>query len=263
MKIINSNDVKNLYVKAMAYGQSGVGKTYSITTVLPEHVEVINAEHGYLTLSGYGYNLIIIDTFKELMDDVYNMYLQKFKNNQGPKVLFIDSIQAVCQLCMQYILIQKGILKKEITDDMMTWPDWNSYQQKMQSFIGLFLYLPCHVVVLCSEEREKDSTSGSFLYQPDVPGSTFKKMLPGYFDIVVRLTSQKDENQIKRFFICNSDGSSLAKNRGGILSNLEPANWSHILTKIKQGRVKEEKQENKNEENNILTKEIEKLKQEN
>jgi hypothetical protein len=81
-------------------------------------------------------------------------------------------------------------------------------------------------------EKTQDEM-GRILYSPSMPGNKTGQALPYFFDEVLALRVERDqEGAVQRALMCDSDGLWQAKDRSGKLDTWEPADLGEIIAKI-------------------------------
>lgn len=91
----------------------------------------------------------------------------------------------------------------------MRMQDWRTFRAFLQSKIFECLSLPCHFVLTCHLNADKDEVTGGYIITPNVSGRS-KFELPGLFDNVWYLFTSKDH---ERRLLLNSDDKHSAQTR--------------------------------------------------
>jgi len=243
MKETNTSQVQDTKVKALLYGKSGTGKTYSALTLKPETTLIMSAESGLLPLAGKAYTVWEIEAYDDMME--------AFKKLQSPecqkqfKVVFIDSLTEINELAKEKIVkIDRPGLGKDIGkvyDDLMTMQDYQLLQTRMTRLIRAFRDLPYHVIFTCLENQDKDERTGAITMTPSVNGKLAIN-IAGYFDEVFRMVTKDVDGKIDRYFITAKFEQAIAKDRSGVLELREQPSWTVIFNKIfKRFKTKEGK----------------------
>lgn len=233
MKIQNTNNVNEQKIKAVVYGLSGAGKTTLAKTLKEYRPLVISAESGLMSLAGSGIDFVDItkddegkllpkeDRIKRLMQ-VYN-YAMTDEARAKYNLLFIDSLTEISQCLFD-------AMRKEYPDRRENLVMFGEIGQKSRDVLKAFRDAGhYHVVFTCLSITDKDETGKRFA-SFDMIGSISSK-LAQYFDFVLYLRVNQEG---VRELICNSTDSIVAKNRGGKLLNVEPADLGSIFKKALQ-----------------------------
>ena len=110
---------------------------------------------------------------------------------------------------------------------------YGAMQDTMTEIIRSFRDIPArHIYFTAKAEKAADET-GKILYSPSMPGNKTGQSLPYFFDLVMALrVEMNDEGASQRALMCDSDSSWLAKDRSGKLDKWEAPNLGEIITKI-------------------------------
>ena len=83
--------------------------------------------------------------------------------------------------------------------------------------------------------RNKDEATGVTAYGPSMPGSKLGPELPYFFDEVFKLGVGKDQNtqQNFRYLLTQPDIQNIAKDRSGMLEQMEYPHLGTLINKIK------------------------------
>ena len=225
MEIQNTGKLKNEFIKCLVYGEAGVGKTYLCSTA-PEPI-IISAESGLLCLRQFNLPFIEIKTLADLQD-AYNFCFDsnKTKNYQ---TICVDSITEIAEV----LLVSE---KKKTKDPRKA---YGEVQDQMLSLIRQFRDLPNkHVYIAAKEGKVSDSFTGSISYGPMMTGQKLSQHVPYFFDEVFRLFIYTDiqTSQSWRVLRTCGDQQSIAKDRSGVLAELEEPNLTNIFNKILKGK---------------------------
>ena len=110
---------------------------------------------------------------------------------------------------------------------------YGALQEQMTDLIRSFRDLPGKHVYMSAKMEKMQDESGRVLYGPSMPGNKLAQQLPYFFDEVLALRVEKDEEgKPQRALMCDSDGLWSAKDRSGRLDAWEEADLGHIINKI-------------------------------
>ena len=243
MRETNTSQVQEAKIKALLYGKSGTGKTYSVLSLKPETTLILSAESGLLSLAGKSFTVWEIEAYDDMME--------AFKKLQSPecqkqfKVIFIDSLTEINELAKEKIVkVDRPGLGKDlgkVYDDLMTMQDYQLLQTRMTRMIRAFRDLPYHVIFTCLEDNVKDERTGAISVVPSINGKLASNVA-AYFDEVFRMTTKDDKDKVDYFFVTAKMENAIGKDRSGALKTFEEASWSVVFNKIfKKFKAKEEK----------------------
>lgn len=203
-------------VNILAYGMAGAGKTSLIKT-LPNPV-ILSAEAGLMSLGDCDIPYLEITTMDELKK-AYG-YLAK---SQDFESIAIDSITEIAEVVLSH--------EKKIAKDPRQ--AYGAMQDQIVAIIRAFRNLNKNVYMSCKAEKAQDET-GRMLYSPSMPGNKAAQGLPYYFDEVLALRVEKNQDgDTIRWLQCENDGLWLAKDRSGKLDKTEEPHLGAIINKIK------------------------------
>ena len=207
------------FVKLLAYGAAGAGKTSLIAT-LPNPV-VLSAEGGLLSIQGADLPFVEIKDMASLKE-AYNWLADSAESKDFESVA-IDSISEIAEVVLSY--------EKKATKDPRA--AYGNMQEQMADIIRLFRDLPNRHVYMSAKLEKTSDEMGRILYAPSMPGNKTGQSLPYFFDEVLALRIEKSEDgQSHRALMCDSDGLWLAKDRSGKLDQWEAPDLGLIINKI-------------------------------
>jgi NTP pyrophosphatase (non-canonical NTP hydrolase) len=230
MKLTTTKNTAENGIKVLVYGRSGVGKTRLIATA-PRPI-LISAESGTLSLRGYDIPMIEIAT----MDDLRDAYLWTTgEEAKGFDTICIDSITELGEVVLANAKKNNKDVRKaygELIDEMT---------QIIKSFRDM---RGKHVYFSAQEERiaaDDDTTA----YGPLLPGSKLGPRLPYWYDEVFRMSIGKlADGTSYRYLLTQGDGKAIAKDRSGVLDEIEEPDLSKIFSKISAAVVAADKRDN-------------------
>ena len=266
MKIMNTATAIETYLRALLYGESGTGKTTSVRTLPLERTLVLMSEQKHLPLMGHDVDMIQIAdwvdlqaAFKEIRRGVEGEGL--VINERKKDIIVIDSLSEINEQCKRHIL-QKDrpeLLKRQnkkdvggIYDEQMNQADWGLLITRIESLITAFVHLPCHIIFTCIEKWTEDKMSGAIYTTPALNGQ-LAKGVARFFDEAYRLevievAKEEGGKEQRRYFRTKRTSRVTAKGSEK-LGELEPANWTQVMTKLfsrpKSDKPKESKGKSK------------------
>lgn len=204
-------------VKLLVYGHAGAGKTSLIRT-LPNPI-VISAEGGLLSIADADIPYIEVKTIDELREAFKHIST----NGDKYQSVALDSVSEIAEVVLN--------AEKKIAKDPRQ--AYGAMQEQMTDLIRAFRDLPGkHVYMSAKCEKTPDET-GKILYSPSMPGNKMGQQLPYFFDEVLALRIEKDDDgKPLRALMCDSDSAWMAKDRSGKLSQWEMPDLGGIIEKI-------------------------------
>ena len=205
-------------VKVLVYGGAGAGKTTLIGS-LPDPI-IISAEAGLLSLADLDISYIEVTDMASLRE-AYSYVASE--ECAAYKSVAIDSISEIAEVVLN--------AEKKATKDPRQ--AYGALQEQMTDLIRAFRDLSGKNVYMSAKMEKVQDESGRILYGPSMPGNKLSQMLPYFFDEVLALRVEKDdEGKSQRALMCDSDGLWSAKDRSGKLDAWETADLSFIINKI-------------------------------
>jgi len=223
IKIQSTSDVSSKQgIKALVYGDAGVGKTVLCSTA-PNNI-ILSAESGLLSLRKHKLPYINIDTYKDLEE----AYMWAIKSNEAKnfQTISLDSISEIAEV----LLVDA---KSKTRDGRKAFFDM---QETIIALIKSFRDIPEKNVYFSAKQAVvRDGTTGAMFFGPSMPGQATAPQLPYLFDEVFQLTVFVDPatNVETRALRCKKDNQYQAKDRSGNLDPWEPADLNHIFNKIR------------------------------
>lgn len=237
MKVRNTKDIEDNFLKALFYGPSGSGKTSLVKGITKIYKTlIISAESGLLSVAGLDCDVIdittddsgaLIEDKKARLQRLADIYSNLLKDKRY-ELIFIDSLSELSQTMVE-------ALQKEMPDRKDSLVLWGENLKRMRALIKAFRDLKKHVIMTCLSDVEKDETGKRYL-TIDMAGKISKEA-PAMFDLVAYLNVDAEG---KRTLITQPSESKIAKDRSGLLDPIEPADLSVIMQKIFLVKEKEE-----------------------
>ena len=206
-------------VKALVYGHAGSGKTSLIRT-LPNPV-ILSAEAGLLSLADSDIPYIEIKS----MDDLSAAYQWLTQTDEGKEFdsIALDSISEIAEVVLNFE-------KKNTKDPRQA---YGAMQEQITDLIRAFRDIDGKNVYFTAKVEKAQDESGRILYSPSMPGNKTAQQLPFFFDEVLALRVEKDQDgNIERALMCASDGVWQAKDRSGRLDAWEMPDLGAVIKKI-------------------------------
>ena len=215
IQLKSTGDLGDQGLKVLVYGRAGCGKT-TLSKTLPKPV-VLSAEGGLLSLKDDNIPFIEIKS----MDDLHEAYEWVNKSKDYESVV-LDSISEIAEVVLSH--------EKKINKDGRA--AYGEMDVQLSEIIRAFRDLNMHVLMTAKLEKQQDEM-GRMLYFPSLPGNKTAQKLPYFFDEVLALRIEKDEEgKTQRALMCDSDGLWLAKDRSGKLETWEAPDLGEIIAKV-------------------------------
>lgn len=209
-------------IKMLVYGPTGIGKTYTIATCPNPFIINVKTENGLLSLRNNKIPYATIESIDDLEEIM--TFLQQENVWDNFDTLCVDSLSEVAEVCL-------AEQKEKIKDGRRAYAEMaDAMMEKIRTLItipGKNLYCICRQKILQDDD-------GRILFSPDVPGKSFAKNIPYYFDEVLAFRIMKDSQsgEMKRYIQTYQDEKYDAKDRSGNLNMFEDPNITEIINKI-------------------------------
>lgn len=251
MKLTTTSDKKLSTIKALLYGDSGIGKTTSIGTLPIKTTLIAHTERSTLALRKLSYPVIQIECWQDvrkllgwLKDPSACEDKEIRKAIESTKNLVIDSLSELADSCIKHIvsvdrklLIAKREHGKRNTpektyEDMMTLEDWGLFGKRFLNMVSAFCHLPINVIMVCLGGWTKDRSGNDACCIPGLPGRMVPKDIGRYFDLVFHMESMKtDAGNDTRLWRTQHAPDIVAKGMPE-LDTFERPDWTKVFMKI-------------------------------
>ena len=211
-------------LKALVYGEAGIGKTYSMRT-LPEPAAtlIVSVEGGLMSLSDCAIDCVEARSIEDLREVV--RFLQG--SEHGYTWIVLDSASELAELVL-------AKAQDATTDGRKAYGDLN---KSFLRFLRGWRDLPYHCIATAHLGTHQEGDNGPIYKAPNFPGRTLTAEAPYIFDATIAMRMRPDEQgNPQRVFQCQQDnGRWIAKARMLALDTYEPADWSALYTKATGG----------------------------
>lgn len=250
MKLTSTNEKTLNYIRALVYGDSGIGKTTSLGTLPKDRTLIAVCERSVVPLREKAYPVIHVESW----DDVQKFYKslanpEKIEDAdirkviESTKIIAVDSLSEIANLCIRHILgVDRRALIGERTKDkrntpenvyadLMTMEDWGLYRSRITNMVSAFCHLSRHVIMTSLAAWNQDKQACEVNCVPNLGGKTARE-IPAHFDLVMHMeAAKKDGADCRLWRTFNGDGI-ISKDASGVLDPFEEANWQSVFKKI-------------------------------
>ncbi len=230
LKITKTGDIATKRVAILIVGTSGVGKTSLIRTLPAPEGEtlMISLEGGVACLDGTNYDVIEIDSRNPIaeIEELYELLTtDKFKKKY--KYIFIDSLTEMGQSIISFLKKDPHYGQAKNTLQL-----YGKYAELMTTIIKSFRDMTDYSVIFtCLDSIDRDGLEK--IESVNVPGTSIKNGLRGWFDIVLSYKIYKDEEgNIIRKLVSDVGESPISKDRTNKLDSFEDPDLSVIIKKV-------------------------------
>lgn len=220
--------------KFCIHGRAGAGKTALAATGAPfKTVVVITERSGEETLQPVTLENIYGKDREDILYDID--YLEAYTPEE-----FDAAVQFIAQSDHELVIFDsfskaaRLILKHAKAENAHGLKAYGAYNDIALALIEQLMELPKHVCFISHTTRTQDDSSGVILYTPSFEGKGFgEKFLYEVSHIFHLETAFDDDGESFRALRCHQGESDiLAKNRGGLLSELEEPHLGRIIQKL-------------------------------
>lgn len=233
-----SQAVLDTGVKLLVYSEAGYGKTM-LTATLPRPL-LLSAESGLLSLTRSNIERVFGADRPDICYDIPTIKINSFEDAQQAFMFItnpannckdqfdsisLDSLTEIAEQCLNNA-------KRSVKDPRQA---YGELIEKMQTLIRSFRDIPGFNVYMSAKmSRNKDEVTGITAYGPSMPGAKLGPELPYFFDEVFKLAIGKDQQQQDfRYLLTQPDMQNTAKDRSGMLQQMEYPHLGMVINKIK------------------------------
>lgn len=208
-------------VKALVFGNAGAGKTVFCSTA-PAPL-IISAESGLMSIRHKKIPIVQVSDIKDV-EEAYT-WCQLNGRKSGIQTICLDSISEITEKCL---VSEKNRTKdpRQAYGEMAT--RVIELTKKFRDLAGF------HVVVACKQTQIVDAITGVAKAVPLAPGQQVGPALPYLFDLVLYAYTDVDPATNKKYHALRTRASYNyeAKDRSGVLDEIEYPDFSNIIRKI-------------------------------
>jgi len=208
-------------VKALIFGESGVGKT-KLAATAPTPL-ILNAEGGLLSLAGDNLDSVDIKTVKDVMD-VYE-FITESADAKKYETIILDSVSDVAEVYL-------STLKKKFTDPRQA---YGVLADDVGDMIRAFRDIKHKHVYFIAKAGRVEDENGIGEIKSIMPGKTLTNGLPFFFDEVMALRIGKlEDKSTYRYLQTSGTVGYKCKDRSGALDLQEEPDLTKLFHKIIQ-----------------------------
>lgn len=176
---------QSLHVKALIYGDSGVGKTWTASTA-PRPVYLLTEPNGLPTIRASNPDAVVVqaDEGHGGMETV-RAFLRAAKDGTlaretGAETVVLDSLNELQRMVRDEIVATKRGSHQE---GVFTLQDWGTLTDKMRAMVRAFRDLPFHLVGITHADAQTEE-GGPRHILPMFMGRSLPNEIAGYFSVV-------------------------------------------------------------------------------
>jgi phage nucleotide-binding protein len=229
------------YIKALIYGDPGVGKTVLCGTAADHEdtspVLMIDIEGGTVSIRNKKVDVVTARSLMEVQR-IYNT-LRKAGDNLYYKTVCVDSLSELQKLDMVMVMKQAKQTAKDpdkINEDVPSMREWGISLNHMRVISRAFRDLPCHIIItsLAHSHREDENSAEEKVL--NLAGKA-RNEIPGFMDIFGYLyTERRGATTIRRLQLAKTRRVA-AKDRTDLLGDvIEEPTIPDIWNILKGGR---------------------------
>lgn len=239
--IVSSKRVHR-WLKAMIYGDFGVGKTTLATSSVevPEMNDCLfcSAEAGDMSISDFDIDMVSVRNYAQLArlheflrlhckyrdeNDIESLRKLEAKYKQVPveeieeprqyRTVILDTLNEIQKYAMYQLLgIVVGEQPLDVEPESPQFKEWNLATEMIRLLVRSFRDLPMHVIFVCSEQVSEDERKRR-IRTPGLPGKLANEV-QGFLDMVgYYVAAQMEGGEIKRRLFLVPGQTYQAKNR--------------------------------------------------
>lgn len=212
---ITTTKATSRFVKAVVYGEAGVGKTVLGSTA-PKPI-IISAERGLLSLADKDIAVIEVESFGDALKA-----FDYVKANDAYETIVLDSLSEIAEKML-------AEFKKYEKDGRQA---YLKLADELYSLARKFRDIDKHILFIAKQELTKDEVTGKTTYRPSAPGQAFTAQIPYFVDEVFCMRIGKVDKEMVRYLQTQPDLQYTAKDRSGKLAAKEDPNLTAIFNKI-------------------------------
>jgi len=219
IKLTTTNQ-SSRFVKALCYGDAGVGKTVLCATA-PNPI-IISAESGLLSLAHLNIPVIEVKTLQDVQDAY--QFITESEEAKDFETVCLDSVTEIAEV----------MLSQYKKDDKDPRKSYGQLADHMAQLVRTFRDLEERNVYFSAKmARIEDDYTGISTFRPAMPGKTLVNGLPFFFDEVMALRIGQEEDGTKfRYLQTEPDMQYTAKDRSGHLDMIERPDLTHLFDKV-------------------------------
>ena len=238
---LGHNQVK--YRRVLSYGEFGSGKTRFGGT-FPDPF-IIDTDRGLLSLSTAGLlpppNRVLELTKHDSVFKVTKDVILKLRNGSGPfetdppQTLIIDSFTSLVDMLLYEAMTSPDnpLVKEKNPDyEKAEYDHWGLLRNRAQSIWEMLKDLPMHVYVTAGVKVEKSDSTGDFIGEPNLQGSS-RGIIGHAFDEVYYFKPSGSGDKVKYTVYTKNCDFYHAKSRLDLPAKLESPTFDELYKNVK------------------------------
>lgn len=245
---VTTPDESISFCNLLVYAPAGVGKTYFCGTALDDEdtypVLLLDVDGGAMTLRArHEMDVVQVRTIDDVVR-VRNDLNDNFKSTGDfyYKTVCIDSLTFLQKMDMMQVMKYAArkspgrFTELDYEIHLASPKEWGISNERIRMIVSSYKDLPCHLICTSLEREKKDKEGTSLGYEPDLGGGSLRGNIPGYFDIVGRMTADKAPGQeVERRMQTVKTNRVVAKDRSQVLpDSIEAPSIPLIWTLMQQ-----------------------------
>lgn len=227
-KAIKKAEQLNTPKSILIYGDPKNGKTWlaasasEIADLSP--VLLIDVEGGATAIARDWKNVdvLAVDTHEQL-----DMAIEQLVTEEhGYKTVIIDTLGVAMDRA-------EKVFEQKPENIKNTFGKWGDLKEWANDAIRKLHHAPFMAVFIAHAQDEKDQSTGSVKTVPMLPGS-MRSTLPAIPDIIGYMTSERNEDSVKRSIILQGSDRLVSGNRFGLPARMQDPSMKKIITTIEK-----------------------------
>lgn len=209
---------QKLFVNALFYGDSGVGKTTLSGSAdeVPEmrRVLVVDIEGGLLSIKDRFPN---VDSVRvKSWTDMQSVYEELRDVDHGYNTIIIDSLTEAQKMSMDQVMRKLVEQHEERDVDVPGIREWNINIEQTRKFVRAFRDLPINTIFTALNRIDKNQQTGHQKTKPALSGKVSDEVA-AFLDIVGYMYLKEVDGVQQRMLLCSATQANVAKDRTGTL----------------------------------------------
>lgn len=255
LRVTNTQEKELRFIRALVYGESGIGKTTSLRELQEDITLIVLTERGLLPLYEKNFRVVMVDSWEDVRQLHSALYGAKTEEDgsitivigeetiSGIRIIAFDSLSELSRLCVKHMMqVDRPALikartkgkkeEKENVDTMyeeqMQTEDWGVLSDRLGGYLAATVKLPVHIIFTAMAKWHESKALNNTLCVPALQGGTARDC-GRHFDQVLHMESNDKGERVWRTF---NDGVHICKDSIAKLDKFELASWNNLFVKI-------------------------------